>query len=50
MKTNQKTSASKLATRFDRELKNILMNDLKALKEAKVRFLNGINGNLLPAA
>jgi hypothetical protein len=42
MKTN-KPSVSKLVARFDRELKNILMNDLKAVK-AKNQFAN--NGRL----
>ena len=42
-------SAKTLATRFDRELKNILMNDLKALKQAKIRFLN-VTNNFMPAA
>ena len=35
MKTYNKPAASKLVARFDRELKNILMNDLKMLKQAK---------------
>ncbi|MFD0765555.1 hypothetical protein ACFQZI_11890 [Mucilaginibacter lutimaris] len=32
MKTYQKPATSKLVNRFDRELMNILMSDLKALK------------------
>jgi hypothetical protein len=32
MKTYQKPATSKLVTRFDKELMNILMSDLKALK------------------
>jgi len=35
MKTYNKPVANKLANRFDKELKSILMNDLKALKKAK---------------
>jgi hypothetical protein len=35
MKSHQKPSVSKLVARFDKELKNILMNDLKAVKEIK---------------
>jgi len=50
MKTYNRPAASKLVTRFDRELKNILMNDLKALKQAKILFLNNVSNNLLPAA
>lgn len=48
MKTYKKTSAGKLVSRFDKELKNILMNDLKTLKQAKIRFLN--TNNFIPAA
>ncbi|HTH82116.1 MAG TPA: hypothetical protein VL490_04235 [Mucilaginibacter sp.] len=33
MKTYNKPATSKLLSRFDNELKNILMADLKALKE-----------------
>lgn len=32
MKTYKKTAVSKLLDRFDNELKEILMNDLKAIK------------------
>ena len=32
MKTYYKPATSKLVSRFDKELKNILMSDLKALK------------------
>jgi hypothetical protein len=35
MKSNQKPSVSKLVARFDKELKNILMNDLKAVRGLK---------------
>ncbi len=34
MKTHQKPSTSKLVNRFDKELMNILMKDLKKLKIA----------------
>jgi hypothetical protein len=40
MKTYNKPVISKLAARFDRELKEIIMNDLKALKKAKNQFSN----------
>jgi hypothetical protein len=33
MKTYQKPATSKLVSRFDKELMNIIMSDLKALKE-----------------
>lgn len=32
MKTYQKPATSKLVNRFDKELMNILMNDLKVIK------------------
>jgi hypothetical protein len=32
MKANKKPSTNKLVTRFDNQLKTIIMNDLKALK------------------
>lgn len=38
MKSNKKTSISKLVTSFDNQLKRIIMNDLKAIK-AKTPFL-----------
>jgi len=50
MKTNNKIATSKLSIRFDEELLNILREDLKAIKEAKVKFINLVNNNLLPAA
>jgi len=49
MKTYNTASASKLVARFDRELKNIIMNDLKALKQAKNQFTNGVNNQLAAA-
>jgi len=48
MKTFNKISTSKLATRFDKELKTIIMNDLKALK-AKNQVINGVNNQLAAA-
>jgi hypothetical protein len=39
MKTYNKPATSKLVARFDKELKNILMNDLKALR-ANSHFVN----------
>ncbi|MHB8208436.1 hypothetical protein [Mucilaginibacter sp.] len=50
MKTYNKIATSKLVIRFDEELLNILREDLKAMKQAKVPFINRINNNLLPAA
>jgi hypothetical protein len=35
MKSYQKPSVSKLVARFDKELKNILMNDLKTVRAPK---------------
>jgi hypothetical protein len=39
MKASQKPSTSKLVTRFDNALKNILMEDLKSFK-AKHQFMH----------
>jgi len=39
MKTNRKPSTNKLVTRFDNELKMILVNDLKAAKAKASRLL-----------
>jgi len=50
MKTYNKPSVSKLVARFDRELKNILMNDLKALKKVKNQILNEVGAERLAAA
>jgi hypothetical protein len=33
MKTNKKPATSKLLTRFDNELRNLLMEDLKVFRE-----------------
>ena len=40
MKTYQKPATSKLVNRFDKELMNILMNDLKAIKQKNASRLN----------
>ncbi|WP_454803982.1 hypothetical protein [Mucilaginibacter phyllosphaerae] len=40
MKTYQKPATSKLVNRFDKELMNILMNDLKAIKAKNNSRLN----------
>lgn len=50
MKTYKKPSVSKLVARFDKELKEILMNDLKALKATRNQFLNAITADHLSAA
>ncbi|MBE9584788.1 hypothetical protein IM792_10050 [Mucilaginibacter sp. JRF] len=50
MKTFRKTSITKLVTKFDNELKELLMNDLKAIKQAKNQFVSAINNNGLSAA
>jgi len=49
MKTFNKSATSKLATRFDKELKAILINDLKAVK-ANREVLNTVNHTPLSAA
>jgi hypothetical protein len=45
MKAYQKQSVSKLVARFDKELKNILMTDLKAVKAIKNQLMNNQNLN-----
>lgn len=50
MKTYRKPSASKLVAKFDSELKDLLMSDLKAVKAAKNQFSNQTNNNSLTAA
>jgi len=42
MKAYNKPSTSKLVARFDRELKNILLNDLKTLKSTKNQFIQSL--------
>jgi len=50
MKTLKRTSTTKLAARFDNELKQIIMNDLKVLKNAKIKFLNSLGPGSFTAA
>ena len=50
MKSYKKPSVSKLVARFDKELKAILMNDLKTLKTAKNKFMHAISPDHLTAA
>lgn len=47
--TTSQTAATKLLNRFDRELKVLLMNDLKAIRSVKEK-LKAINANRLSAA
>jgi hypothetical protein len=47
--TSQQTAATKLLNRFDRELKTLLMNDLKAIRSVKEQ-MNALNANRLTAA
>jgi hypothetical protein len=43
MKIIKKPATSKLAARFDNELRDIIMNDLRSIKEgAKIVFLKAI--------
>jgi hypothetical protein len=42
MKTYKKPATSKLLTRFDNELKNMLMEDLKAFK-VRTQFISSNN-------
>jgi len=44
MKAQKKSTVNKLIARFDNELKNILMNDLSAVRNA--RLINTIQHNL----
>lgn len=44
MKTPKKSTTNKLIARFDNELKNILMNDLLAVRNT--RLINAIQNNL----
>ena len=51
MKTiNQKPAVSKLVARFDSELREILLNDLKMLRSAKNQFLKAIKNEQLSVA
>lgn len=46
MKTYNKPSISKLVDRFDNELKNILLDDLKTVKSAKNQLLDSIKQSI----
>lgn len=46
MKTYSKTSISKLVTRFDNELKNMLLEDLKNVKTAKDQLVDKIKQSI----
>jgi hypothetical protein len=47
--TTSQTAATKLLNRFDRELKALLMNDLKAVRSVKEQ-MSAINTTRLSAA
>jgi hypothetical protein len=47
MKKHKKTTVSKLVTRFDHELKTILINDLNNVRTVKDQFLSSNNQALL---
>ncbi|WP_156088749.1 hypothetical protein [Mucilaginibacter pedocola] len=47
--TTSQTTATKLLNRFDRELKALLMNDLKAVRSVKEQ-MNALNASRLSAA
>ncbi|MEO6524606.1 MAG: hypothetical protein ABIN91_23175 [Mucilaginibacter sp.] len=46
MKIEEKTSTSELVDRFDNELRELLMNDLKAIRATKDSLVNKINKGL----
>jgi hypothetical protein len=50
MKSQQKPAISKLVARFDNELREILMNDLKMIKAAKSNFLRAVKNEQLSVA
>ncbi|WP_186292597.1 hypothetical protein [Mucilaginibacter corticis] len=51
MKThNPRPAVSKLVAKFDNELREIIMNDLKMLKAAKNQFLKVITNEQLSVA
>ncbi len=50
MKTYKKPATSKLVARFDNELMDILMNDLKNLRGVKNQFLKLIKTEQLSVA
>ncbi|MDB4925480.1 hypothetical protein [Mucilaginibacter sp.] len=49
MKINQKPAISKLVARFDKELREIIMNDLKMIRGAR-NFLRAIKNEQLSVA
>ena len=48
MKTYRKPSISKLVTRFDNELKSMLLEDLKNVKSAKDQLVDKIKQSINP--
>jgi hypothetical protein len=50
MKINQKPATSKLVARFDNELMNIIMADLRSIRTAKSSFLKLIKTEQLSVA
>lgn len=54
MKTPKKASVNKLVTRFDNELKRLLIEDLKAIRASQTKFIKtppqGLNESSLSAA
>ncbi|WP_158827187.1 hypothetical protein [Mucilaginibacter lacusdianchii] len=46
MKTYRKPSISKLVNRFDNELKQLLMDDLKTVRSAKNQLLESIKQSI----
>ena len=46
MKTYNKPSISKLVTRFDNELKNMLLEDLKNVRSAKNQLIDTIKQSI----
>jgi len=50
MKTYQRPATSKLVARFDNELKNIIMEDLRAIRTVRSRFLKLIKTEQLSVA
>jgi len=46
MKSYNKPSISKLVTRFDNELKNMLLEDLKNVKNAKSQLIDSIKQSI----
>jgi hypothetical protein len=50
MKTNNKPATSNLVARFDKQLRDILIEDLKAVKQCKNIFFNMVTPIALSAA